>query len=162
MVTPVNTDDLVQGCAKYLLAQPDVAAVLGTDQNTGAPLLLQYNMWAGMEGSQSTAAMLYRDGGWAGPNLHNTLRFPRLTLEVWVDPFREVRGNVIDPGEANRRIEHAYETIDWHLHRPQGGEQMWGTVRTIACVRLSEPTVYAVPDGDGSLRLVVAYAVTQG
>lgn len=162
MVTPVDTDDLVQGCVKHLQVQADVLAVLGTDLDTGAPLLFQHRMWAGMEGSSSTSAMVYRDGGWAGPNLHNTLRFPRLTVEVWVDPIRDPQNNVIDPGEAHRRIEYVYEVFDWHLHRPQGGQQMWGTVRTIACVRLSEPTVYAVPDGDGLLRLVVAYAVTQG
>lgn len=162
MTTPVNTDDIVQGAVKYLSAKPAVLAVLGTFEGSTVPYLFQRRMWAEMEGSSSTACMIYSDGGWTSANNHNTLRFPRLSIEIWADPIRDSTNNVTDPGEVWRRIDHAYMVIDTFLHRAAGGEQFWGTVRTVDCVRLTEPLTYEVPDGDGLLRLLVSYAVTQG
>lgn len=162
MTTPVDTDDVVQGCVKFLLAQARVRAVLGTDDGTTEPWLFQHKMWTDVEGTSSTACLIGRDGGWAAPNLYNTMRFPRITLEVWADPQRDMHRNVTDPGEVWRRIEHTYEVIDEHLHRPMGGQQYWGTLRVIDCVRSTEPTIYEVPDGDGLLRLLTSYAVTLG
>lgn len=162
MTTPVNTDDIVQGAVKYLQSKPAVLSVLGTFEGSTVPYLFQRRMWAEMEGSSSTACMLYSDGGWTSANNHNTLRFPRLSVEIWADPIRDSQRNVTDPGEVWRRINHAYAVIDKVLHRAAGGQQYWGTVRTVDCVRLAEPTTYEVPDGDGLLRLLVSYAVTEG
>lgn len=157
MSGPVTRDDLVQGAVKYLLAQPSVLAVLGTT-DAGTPRLFQYELFGVMEGTGSTAAVIGRGGGWDGGNEHNTTRFPRLTLELWADPMRDVT----KPGEVWRRIDAALDAFDRVLHRPQGGEQWWGTVRTISCVRGSEPLVYPVPDGDGLLRGIAYYFVEQG
>lgn len=163
MTTPVTTDDLVQGAQKWLLGFADILAVLGVQQDTGTHYLFQHTLWAPMEGSESTAAVISRSpgGGWANPNMHNTIRFPRLAVEVWVDPQRDDGSNAVDPGEAQRRIDNAYQVIDRHLHRPQGDAQWWGTVRTLGCIRLGEPWTYPVPGGDGLLRLQVFYGVTQ-
>lgn len=161
MTTPVNTDNLVQGAVKYLLSFSDVTDVLGTTTD-GNPLLFQDELYARMEGTQSTAAVVSLAGGWAGPNQHNTMRFPRLSLELWADPRRDDGNNELKPGETRRRIDNAYQVIDRYLHRPQSGTQMWGTVRTITCTRLVEPLIYAVPDGNGLLRLQVFYGVAQG
>jgi hypothetical protein len=161
MTTPVSTDDLVQGAARFLGALTDVTAALGKFPDD-TPWLFQHTLWATVEGSSSTAAVLTNTGGWAGANVQNTLRFPRLGLELWVDPQRDSDGNVTTPGEAQRRADALFAIFDKHLHRCANGVQMWGTVRTIACVRLAEPSVYAVPDGDGLLRAQTFYAVTQG
>lgn len=162
MSGPVNRDHLVQGCVKWLSTFPDILAVVGSYPLSSVPYLFQHKLWAEMEGSQSTAAVIGREGGWAGANLHNTLRFPRLALEIWADPLRDEGGNVTDPGEVWRRIDAAWSAFDRRLHRPQGQTQMWGQVRTIAASRLNEPVVYEVPDGDGLLRLLVYYAITEG
>lgn len=162
MTTPVATDDLVQGATKYLQGFDDVLAALGSYAATTTPWLFQHELWVAMEGTQSTAAVLAPGGGWAGPNEHNTLRFERLSVEVWADPRRDSTGNIIEPGEVYRRIDAAYLALDSHLHRPQSGTQMWGTVRTVSCTRLVEPLTYAVPDGNGLLRLQVFYGVVQG
>ena len=161
MSAPDTGDDIVSAVVAYLGAQLDVLAVLGTDTDE-TPWLYQYRLWAPVEGTGSTAAVLSCDGGWTGPNLHNTMRFPRLLLSVWADPMRDASGNVTDYGEVNRRVSHAYEAIDKHLHRAGGEAQMWASVRTVSCSRLTEPFVYAVPDGDGLLRLQTYYAVCQG
>lgn len=161
MTTPIAQDDIVQGCAKMLTQKLDVVAALGTDSE-GNVLLRQYGLWMQMEGTQSTAAVIGNDGGWAGPNLHNTLRFPRITVDVYADPRRDAGGNLRDPGEVRRRINHAYQVIDRYLHRPEGGAEMWGSIRTLACARTIEPVITSVPDGGGLLRLFVAYGVTEG
>lgn len=162
MTTPVADDDIVQGAIKFLQAQPDVLAVLGSYPGTTVPYLFQRKLWVDVEGTSSTACLLFSEGGWTGSNLYNTMRFPRLSMEIWADPLRDGQNNVTDPGEVWRRANRAYQVIDQHLHRPQGGRQWWGSLRTIDCVRMAEPTVYEVPDGDGLIRLLVSYAVTEG
>lgn len=161
MTTPVTTDDVVQGCVKHLSGQADVINVLGRYPYTHKPYLFQRQLWVNMEGSSSTACVVTRSGGWGSPNQHNTLRFPRLLIEITVDPQRE-EGMVSDPAEADLRLQHAYQVIDRHLHRPQSGDQMWGAVRTIACLRIAEPINFAVPDGNGMQRIQAFYAVTEG
>jgi hypothetical protein len=162
MTTPVNDDDLVQGCVKWLLDEDDVHRVLGVFPQTNVPWLYQHTLWNRIEGTQSQAAVIARAGGWAGANDYNTLRFPRLSLEIYVDPIRDSGGNQTMPGETNRRIEQVWRVFDNLLHRPSPDTVMWGDIRVITSTRLGEPTVYVVPDGDGSLRLQQYYAITQG
>jgi hypothetical protein len=154
------TDDLIQGAVKYLLAFPDVTTALTTYPD-GTPWLFQHTLWAELEGSGGTAAVISRAGGWAAPNTYNTARFPRIALDIWADPIRDAANHVTDPGEVQRRADAAYQILDAHLHNAAAGDRMWGTVRTITCVRLAEPNVYTVPDGDGLLRLETFYGITQ-
>ncbi len=162
MPVPVTDDDIVSGAVAFLYSKPDVLAVLGSDPD--GPWLFQYELWAKdlIEGSESTALVISSDGGWAGPNLQNTLRFPRLQIDVYADPIRDHGNNVIDPGEVQRRAYRAFQVVDKYLHRVNSETQMWGTIRTVSCSRLTEPVVYRVPDGDGLLRCQVYYAVAQG
>ena len=162
MTGPVLTDDLVAGAVKMLAAQPDVLAVLGAYPATAVPYLFQHTLWDKVEGTGSTAAVIARRGGWAPPNPHNTMRFPRLSLEVWCDPQRDTSGQVTDPGEAYRRIQAAYEVIDAHLHTtgPRGGN--WGGVRVLGSSRLADPAAFPIADGDGLLWLQVFYGVVEG
>lgn len=161
MTGPVDTDDIVQGAVKWLQGFDDVLAVVGAFPATTSPYLFQDQLYTVMESSQSTAAVIRHDGGWGAPNPHNTMRFPRITLEITADPIRDAGNNVVSPGEARRRIIRAYEVIDAHLHRPQGGTQWWGQIRTTGCMRLGEPSVDPVADGSGLIRLQVGYGVTQ-
>jgi hypothetical protein len=161
MSAPVGTDDLVQGAHTYLSAQPDILAVLGS-YATGVPWLFPHDLWVTVENSQSNAAVITRQPGWTTPNTHNTMRFPRIGIEITCDPLRDSGFNLSDPHEVMRRCEAVYRVFDAHLHRPQSGEQMWGTVRTIACTRLVEPYLYPIADGNGMYRLTVSYGVTEG
>lgn len=162
MTTPVDTDTLVQGAVKWLSSFDDVIETLGAYPDTATPYLFQNSLWQTIEGTQSAAAVISRAGGWAGPNQHNTMRFPRISLEIFVDPLRDIDGNVTEPGETGRRAEAAYRVLDAHLHRPQSGVQMWGTIRTLGCTRLGEPAVYSMSDGDGMVLLQVFYGVVEG
>lgn len=160
MTTPVAADDIVQGAVKYLLTQPACVAAVGTT-DAGTPLIFQHSVFVPIEGRSTTAAVIAYSGG-DGANVHNTMRFPRIMLEIWADPLRDRGRNTVDPGEVWRRINATFTVFDRALHRPQGGVQMWGTVRTINCTRMAEPAVYPVPDGDGLLRAATFYGVEQG
>lgn len=163
MTTPVTDDDIVSGTVDYLLNQPDAVAAVSTFVIGGkeAPGIFQYRPWAAMEGSSGTCCVVSSDGGWAAPNIHNRLRFPRLTVNIWADPIR-ANGNVVDPGEVMRRAFATYKAIDKFLHRTSGPEVWFGQLRVVSSVRLTEPLIYAVPDGDGLVRAQVLYAVTEG
>lgn len=160
MTAPVDQEDIVGAATKYLLTKADLCAAVGN--TNGKPWITQYALWKEFESSQSTAIVITSDGGWAGPNLHNTLRFPRLTVSVWGDPIRDQAFNAIQTAEVRRRVNLVYQLVDAYLHRPQGTDEMWSTIRTVSSVRLTEPDILAVPDGDGMVRLQVNYAVTQG
>lgn len=162
MTAPVDTDDVVQGAAKVLLSHPEVVALLGVNPD-GSPYLFQYRLGAPeLEGSSQTAVVVSSDGGWTTPNVHNTLRFPRLVVQVFADPMRDATGNTKNFPEVQRRVDVVFATVDRVLHRPQSGIQMWGSVRTLSCARLSDPVTYSVPDGDQLLRSTFTYAVTVG
>lgn len=164
MTAPVTDDDIVSGAVTYLRAQPECVAAVGSFVIGGRATagIFQYRTWAKMEGSQSTSVVLASDGGWTGPNIQNTLRFPRLTMNIWADPLRDSTNNVIDPGEVMRRAFATYRVFDKYLHRTGGPEVMFGTLRIISIVRLTEPITYVIPDGDGAVRCQVLYAATEG
>lgn len=163
MTTPVNTDDIVQGAVEFLTTKTDLLALVGSDVPNGIPhFLFQYKLWTEIGGSESTAVVVSSDSGWAGPNLHNTLKFPRLTVEIYADPQRDAVGNATDQGDHYRRLAAVFRVIDNYLHRPEGGSQMWGTLRTVSSARLVEPTINLVADGNGLVRMVIQYAVTEG
>ncbi len=154
-------DDLVTGAVRWLCADNTVRSAVGATP-TGTPYVFAHSLWTAVEGSGNTAIVVRYGGGWAAANLHNTLRFPRLDVDVWADPKRDRGGNAVDPAEVQRRVMGVFAAVDARLHRPQSGVQMWGGVRTIACSRMNEPTVYPAPDGGGLLMLQVFYGVTTG
>jgi hypothetical protein len=164
VTTPVTDDDIVSGAAKFLLAQPETVAAVSSYSIGGqsTPGIFQYRTWTTIEGTSSTCVVLTNEGGWAGANLHNTLHFPRLTCTIWADPIRDAGGNVTDFGEVNRRAFAAYQVFDKYLHRTGGDEVYFGQLRVISSIRLTEPTISAVSDGDGLLRLQTSYAITEG
>lgn len=162
MSGPVTTDDLVQGCVKFLKGCLDVVAALSHYPDSDEPYLFQHQLFLAMEGTSGSAVVITNAGSIASPNPHNTMRSTRLGVLIHVDPRRDSGGNVTDPGEAQRRLQFVYRALDWRLHRPQGGQQMWGTVRTITSTRLNEPQPNPVADGGGLLSAVVFYAVDEG
>lgn len=159
----VATEDIVTGCVAYLQAQPEVLAAVDTFNIGGRVIdgVFGYRLWTRMEQSQKTSIVIAHDGGWAAPNMHNTLRFPRILLNVWADPLRDGTGNNIDPLVAGR-ANACFEIVDRFLHLTAGAERMFGSIRVISCVRLTEPVPIDVPDGDGLIRIQAYYAATQG
>lgn len=162
MSAPVMADDLVQGVCVWLAGFTDVTDQLGAADD-GSPWLFQQLLHAVVEGSQQSAVVFSGPhGGWAAPNDYNTLEFPRLLLDLWVDPIRDPQHDYIELAETYRRARRVYAVLNSHLHRPSHETVYWGTVRTVGCSRLGEPVLAPVPDGDGLIRLQVYYAVSMG
>jgi len=159
----VETDDIVQGCVKWLESKSDLTVMLGEfEEFPNQYYLFQYEMGVVLEGTQKAAVVVDQMGSWASPNVHNSMKFPRLKIEIWVDPIRDPERNFVNRSETRRRMNAIYNTVDRYLHRPQGGEQIWGTVRTVDCTRLGEPVIYPVGDGDAMLRGQVFYGCSVG
>ncbi len=164
MTTPYTEvdDDLIDGCVTWLKSYQDVQQVLGVYDDTDTPWLFQHSLWHKVEGTQSTAAVLSYAGGWASANQHNTMRFPRVSLDIYADPLRDGAGNPTDPAEVYRRLQVVFDVFDRLLHRVRDGVVYWGTVRTLGCLRLAEPVFDYLPEGDGVRRLQCFYGVSQG
>lgn len=165
--TPVLTDDLVAGATRFLLAQPSVVALVGSSGDPATPLIVQGAADSAPEPGewdQSAAVIVSYAGGWAGAEFSTSWHFPRLQIALWVDALRDGDGAVAEPAETRRRLMALYAAVDQVLHRPSGGvgAVMFGDVRTTSCERLGELSMYAVPGGDGALRGLVFYAVSQG
>ena len=156
------SDDIATDCVAYLLEFDDVRAAVGVFPDTGTPWLFPHSLWQVVENTQSVAVVVTVNGGWASPNEHNTLRFPRLGIDIWADPLRNPDRSVRDPGELHQRINRVYKVFDTVLHRPRGGHQYWNGTRVIDCVRMTEPMLYVVPDGTGLIRCQTYYAATVG
>ncbi len=161
MTTPVTQDDIVQGACKWLATFDDILELVGVFDDD-APYIFQYQLGVVLEGTQTAAIVVNRIGSWSPPNISNTMKFPRLSIEIYVDPIRDDDGNYIEPAETQRRASLLSDTIDKHLHRPQGGTQLWGDVRTLDCTRLGELIAYPTPDGDGMIRGQCFYGLSQG
>lgn len=165
MTTPVTAEDIVGATVKWLLTKSSVTSAVGMFTVSGkqVPGIFQYRLWAGQfEGASSSAIVITNEGGWATPNPHNTMRFPRVVLNVWCDPLRDDGHNATNLPEVQRRAMWVFEQADKYLHIPGGDTMIWGETRVISSVRLVEPVLYTVPDGDGIVRLQAYYAVTQG
>lgn len=164
MTSPVVADDIVAGAKKYLLAQPDVVAAVSSYLIGGQPTpgIFEYRTWATIEGTGTTCIVLASDGGWAAANLSNTLRFPRLTVNIWADPIRDAGNNVADPTEVMRRTYAVFRVVDPYFHLVAGPDVRMGDLRVITSTRLTEPTYVQVSDGDGLVRCQITYAVTEG
>lgn len=159
----VEPDDIVNGAVTWLLQHSDAVDAVDAFNIGGAlkPGIFPYRLWTRMEGSEKTSVVIAHDGGWAAPNAHNTLRFPRLTVSVWTDPYRDEQKNDIDPG-VQARANAVFDVFDKLLHWPAGRDQIWGTIRVISCLRMTEPAIGLVPDGDGLVRIQTIYGVVQG
>lgn len=156
---------LVAAARDKLAGESTVTALLGSDTEFTV-WIFEDRLFARVEGTESVALVLRQRGSWTSPNGHNTLRFPRLLVEVYVDPTRDSDGMVTDVVGADLRGDAVYRAVDAVLHRAAQEAQTWGTgdraLRTVGCQRLDEPEPADVPDGDGLRVLRVNYGVTVG
>lgn len=176
-------DDVVQAARQFLATFPEVMSELGSD--AGTVYLFQWSLHVPVEGTQEVACVLSTTGSWTSPNTHNTAKFPRLLVEVYADPIRDVKRSPTVYNTQQRALRVA-EKISDVLHRPFAGE--WGPVanpaydsadpeaepetiplrvfddnlRIIASHRLDEPAPFPVPDGDGMVVARVAFGLSVG
>ena len=166
------TPDLVTACVREL-TRLDRAALLAAgvgpvEAEADATVSLWLYQWethgVAVQGSGRGLVVVSERAGWASPNRHNTLAFPRLQFEVYTDLDRE-RG-MPDFKTAQARAKDIFHVIDARCHRVDAGGFTWGDgngeLRIVGSVRSSEPETTPVPDGDGAQRLLVTYDVELG
>lgn len=154
------SDDLLSAAQQHLASQAPLTALLGSD-TTFDTYIFREELLAPIETTGQAALCLLQQNQWAEPNVHNTLRFPTLVVEIYVDPTRDSEGNPTTTSVSDR-IDSIFRVVDQYLHRPQGGEQLWGDLLTYGCSRASEPDRFPWADVDKTQVVRVTYNVNMG
>lgn len=127
-------DRLTLSVRNFLAQQPDVTALLGSSPNWDTWIFAD-QPWAKVENSSSAMVVIQQDDQWAVPNEHNTMKFPRLFVDVWADPSRNADKS-IRVRDADDRILKIQEAIFRHMHTVSmnyGGMPIcWGTAEQMA------------------------------
>lgn len=161
MTFPVSDDDLVSGCATYLLSIPEVISSVGNLD--GQPLILQRDFPVNMEIRDDVAVVVTDAGPWGSANDYNTAEFRRLGIQIWAGPIRADDGvSIIEDNETFRRARKVYKIVDKYLHRVRGGDQWWGSIRCVTSRRFGGYDDYQTPDGNGIVIGTQLYGVELG
>jgi len=162
MTTPVTDDDLVSGAAGYLLSIPEIVALVGKFDDD-VPWIFQRDMPFNMEKTDKVAIVVTSAGPWGSPNDYNTASFERLGIQIWAGPIRRADGvTIVEDSETFRRARAVYRVVDKYLHRVRGGEQWWGSIRSVTSRRFGGYDDYKTPDGNGVVIGTQIYGVEIG
>ena len=125
-----------------------------------------------VENTGKCLIVVSEEGTWTFPNQHNTMRFPKINVDIWADPTRN-SDRTIQLFNAETKIEEIQKLVDAHLHlvdpsTSAGMPYIWGTADEIAAQtgvlvvgsqRLSGPDIYPIQDSEGSFMGRIAYGV---
>lgn len=115
-----------------------------------------------VEGTGKACIVVSDRSSWAGPNQHNTARFPALLVEVFADCSRNTKGAVA-ADDADRRCKQVFNSVDPLFHDAANRDHEWPLgIRVISSLRWAELSIDDVPDGDGSVRGTAIYSVALG
>lgn len=150
--------DIVEGAVIYLLSRANILAItdLGGD-STYPKFIFQNKYYRNIEGSGKAAIRIQRSGNWLEPNLHNTEKFPRLTLSMLCDPTRDANKNIIAE-DADKKAMAIWEVVNKELEF-YSDSRVWGTVRVHDCHRNTEPSPQPLFEGDGVVLLTCYYGI---
>lgn len=156
-------DTLSIAVATYLAAQTDITSLLGSTESDVPWIIPDQLIGVRVEGSSSAALVTRTDEGeWASANQNNTMYFPRLMVDIYVDPTRNARRAVLDLKEADRRLKAIWVALDKHLHMSANLERTWSGVCILGSTRLAAPRPIPIPGGDGSVLGTVTYGMSIG
>jgi hypothetical protein len=161
---------LTRAMRDTLLQDSDITALVGGSSNFPNWIFADKS-YAQVENSQTSMIVIQQSGGWTQSNLHNTMKFPRLFVDVWSDPTRNANDDVMIY-DADEKIDALQDLIFGHFHTVNlnvgGYPIMWGTADQIATrtgqmilgsQRTEETTYSDVTDGDGARMGSTVYGV---
>jgi len=159
------TTDLTIAARRELKGVNAVTSLLGSSAEWDT-WIWRWRPYVSIEGTGSAGIVLSIRGGWTSPNQHNTAQFPRLQVEVYADVDRDPSLNPLSRTAEEKALA-ICQVVDAVFHIPQGGVLMWGNgdandLRIVGSLRLTEPDVVEVPEGDGMVRATVSYGVNLG
>ena len=162
---------LALAARNYLAEKTDLTALLGSSAVFPAWIFVD-TPEVNIESTGKAMVVVSVLDGWAGANEHNTAAFPRITIDIWVDPTRNPDGSVRRK-DAKARAEVIYKSINKYLHLvskslPDGSSIFWGTlpqienktgVRIVSSVRDAEPSYAPAFDDQGAYMATLRYNV---
>src|SRR5882724_8110028 len=102
-MTGVSTDTATSGTVKYLLSKSSVTNLVGVFPNTTIPYIFTNVPQHEMKNSSTSALVVNTRGQWISANNYNTARYPRVQIDFYVDPIRDLDGNIaLDNNEVER------------------------------------------------------------
>lgn len=157
------SDNIVTELAEYLNNQPEITALLGSDEIFPAWIFEETMAMSkeAFEGSSKCAIVITQDDGWTSPNEHNNMEFPLIDIFIYADPSRDFMNNVTFD-DTSDKITTIRRALDKHLHRVDGLDVMWGDIRVLRSTRLNHQRLTPITEGDGMRSGMVSYAVGIG
>lgn len=152
-------DDVVSGCIAMLRVRPELIAAFANPDDASSDPLISDDVPHREAMFDCEALVISAAGPYGSPSRGHTDDGVRLQAEIWADSGDMA---LYEPGRTRRRIEQVWLVLDEVLHRVEGDEQWWGTVRTIGSERLARVQSYEVPDSGGLWRGTAVYGVTIG
>ena len=156
MTSPVEEDDLLAGATAYLQSLPDLVALVGSNER--GVYIWQEKPAANFE-EEATVGIVVTTSSISFTDEAHTRHFERLGIEIWVGPFRDGMGNIIEPAETRRRLMQVYKLVDKYLNRVAPRTEFWGEIRTHSSERIGNIDRYEPKDGNGVLVGQVFYVV---
>lgn len=153
--------DFVRAARNELASYTDIKNLVGSGEGFDT-WIFREDKYVSLEGTGEALIVLSQNGGWAAPNAHNTAKFPRLQVEIFVDPARDsdLQPVLTTPHERAREL---VTLVDAVFHIPEGGEIEWDNeLRVLGSKKQSEEEITFVPDGDKMVRALVYYEVSLG
>lgn len=159
--------------ARNLLAQDTALTPLLGRSVTWSTWIFEDNpQGVRVENTQKCLIVVGEDRGYTSPNEHNTMRFPRLIIDIWADPTRN-EDRSVKVNDAKDKIEAIAKLVNNHFHTvdpgtPQGNIRQWGTAEQIAAktgvyvagsVRREELSFSPIKDSEGSFMGRLIYGV---
>lgn len=110
------------------------------------------------EGTGKCAVVFTVNGFW-GTNLHNTARFPVLTVLIYTDSARGTDGKPTVSNSKARGLEVADQIIKF-FHDPGKTVNKWpNNVYVHSCLHVSGPNAQPVIDSDGMTRISLSFNI---
>ena len=120
----------------FLVQDTGLTGLLAESPTLGPWIFDSEPVGARFEQNSKCLIVISEENTWTSPNEHNTLRFPRLFVDIWADPDRNPDKSV-RISNAKTKIGAIQAFIDKHMHlvdpgTPQGMPFIWGTPDQIA------------------------------
>lgn len=117
-----------------LARDPEMRALLGSSPKWDTWIFVDQPE-VKIENTQKCLIVLDVYEPWASQNLHNTMEFPTVIVDVWADPTRNP-DNSVKVDDAELKIDRINKVLKKHFHtanlsRPGGGFLQWGTQEQI-------------------------------
>lgn len=156
-----------------LLQDEDLTDLLAMYPTLGPGIFDERPVGARFEGKGKCIIVVAYGGTWTVANEHNTLRFPRIFVDIWADPTRNADKSV-QVYDADDKIEVIQNLVDKHLHlvnksRPDGLPWIWGTAEQMSektgviidgSSRTMGPDISPISDTDGAMMGRTTYNIS--